>query len=141
MVDRKTSGCADGSCPFKNFNKHFKNFVRELGKTYPDVTEYKWMIAGYKIFKTISKKLPYKIFQKNFNESIREAAFKKDEGFFLDPAFTIGEYDNVAQMIKREWPRMDAHTREMVWQHLQCIIVLGDKCKEAQARAPDASDA
>lgn len=116
------------SCPYKKFNKYFKTFIRELAKTYPHVSEYKWVIAGYKIFKTINKKIPSKVWHEVMTAEIKDAVFKKNAEYFLNPEFTVKGYDNVTQMMRREWPLMDAHSHEMIWQHMMCIIALAQNC-------------
>lgn len=121
-------GEAQITCPYTKFNKYFKTFVRELGKTYPDVSEYKWMLAGYKVLKTINKKFPYKLWSDCITEDIVAAIFRKDDSYFFRPDFHIKGYDNVTQMMKREWPRVDAHSRDMIWQHMMCLVALAQHC-------------
>jgi len=115
-------------CPYKRFNKHFKEFIRELMKTYPHVTEYKVMLAGYKITKTISKKLPFKIWTDVINEDMRVVIVNKDPSKILDPNFNVSEYEYVINMMRREWPNMNTHSQEMVWQHMNVLMILADDC-------------
>lgn len=128
MSNKPEPDWKDAVCPFKRFNKYFKMFIRELSKSYPQVGEYKFILAGYKILKTVSKKLPLKLWKDTITNDMIDAITQKNGDYFTSPEFTVAGYENISDMMKREWKGMDTHSRDIVWQHMQCLVVLSRQC-------------
>jgi hypothetical protein len=122
--------------PYKNFNKAFKVFIRDLMRSYPDQSEFKLMHTGYKLLKTVNKKLPNQLFKSTF-DSYYENIRRKDDSFFMSHEFSIPDdfgmiYRAMVPVFINMWKGADANTREAVWQHMNHLYDLSIKCKESE---------
>lgn len=119
--------------PYKNFNKAFKMFVRDLMRAYPNHSEFKLMHTGYKMIKTVNKRLVHSLF-KSTMKPYYEQILKKDDSFFLTPDFTIPDdfsaiYKAMVPIFIRLWKESETN-REAVWNHMHVLIALSKKCDE-----------
>lgn len=119
--------------PYKVFCQALKTFIRDLIRVYPDSSELKMVHAGYKIVKTVSKKLVQSLFQTTV-EPYRDYIIKRDDSFF--PNFTLPDdygaiYKALLPSLQNMWKGCDDLTRDAVWSHMQVLLVLSDKCAGA----------
>jgi hypothetical protein len=116
------------SNPYKDLNKHIKDFFRELDKTY-DVWCFKMMLAGYKILKTMKKSLPHKYFQEYVYIPHAEGIKKRDDAYMLsyEPPKL---YASLVKTLREMWIQQDQATKNTIWDHLNVLLVLNEKCIE-----------
>jgi len=115
---------------YKEFNKYSKNFIRELIKNFDHISEFKIMFGLYKILKTFNKKLPYKYFNLYIAIDFKSHIVTRDESFFMSDGFKPRAYTEFVDIIKREWVLLDNANKNALWDHLNLLIYLSDKCSE-----------
>lgn len=116
----------DKTIAYNEFNKMFKEFVNDLVNSYPDVLELKFMRAGYKVLKKISKKKPQHFFNSIFAQPYRERILARDSDFFSSKDFVI-DYCNGLKPI---WAKVDDVNKVHIFDHLIVILAQSDKCNK-----------
>lgn len=113
------------------FNKSLKEFIRALSASYPKVVEYKLLLLTYKTVKTVSKKKPCSIFISLTNENCQEAILAKNEDYFHNNPVECPEMLRGAMAaIKEGWNSMTQENKDVIWQHMQVLVLLSRKCKK-----------
>lgn len=116
--------------PYKEFNAHVKEFVRELDRTF-DVWCFKFMMAGYKMLKSMHKSLPHKYFQEFVYLPHGKGIKQCDETSFFDPAYQPPPlYNNMVESLKGIWKGLDDQTKQTIWKHLNVLCILNERCIE-----------
>lgn len=114
--------------PYSEFNKHVKEFLRELEKSF-DIWCFSFMIAGYKMLKSVHKSLPHKYFQEYVYiphaSSIRNHCDKSMLEY--QPPIL---YANLVQALQEVWKQQTQETKDTIWAHLDVLIVLNERCIE-----------
>lgn len=118
---------------YTEFNKAFKGFIKDLSRSYPDVPEFKMMLGGYKVVKTLNKKYVSQLFKSTINPYVKNI-MERDASFFINPGFTLSDeysivYKAMVPVFVNLWTKSDEVNREAVWNHLQYLILLSNKCE------------
>jgi hypothetical protein len=121
--------------PYKNFNKATKMFIKDLMRSYPTIPEFKMILAGYKMIKSINKKLVHQMFVTTV-EPYTENIKKRDDSFFT-AEFKLPEdysivYKAMLPVFVNLWQVCDEVNREAVWTHLEYLLKKSEKCKTAK---------
>ena len=116
---------------YKTFNKALKTFIRSLIAAYPDFPEFKLFHTAYKMIKTISKKQPYKIFQK-ISENCQDRILAKDEPFFFNTTLDVQDsmLSRVYTRSGQKWREFDTETKDAIWDHLKLLVILAQKIQQ-----------
>ena len=115
---------------YKDFNKYMKSFLKELIVVFPNIGEIKIILASCTISKKLNKKLPHKLFNKYIACNYEQHIVDKNELYFLSDEFKFSSWEAIEKMIKRELRSLDDANKKVVWDHLQCLVVLNRKCLE-----------
>jgi len=115
---------------YKKFNKSLKVFLRASIEAFPDIKEFKLCLHMYKLFKTFNIKKPCQYF-KTVIGPCKEQLMQKDEEYFCRDDINIQYSDflqDIVNVIKRDWSKLDADTKDIFWKHIQLMILLSSKC-------------
>lgn len=119
------------SSPYKAFNTQLKEFIRELDRIYENESCFKFIIAGYKVLKTMKKSLPHKYFQEMVNIPHGEYLRNKDDSSVFSETYVPPPlYANIVNRLRDLWKTMDPGTKETVWNYIHVLLALNDKCIE-----------
>ena len=111
---------------FKEFNKAVKNLFSDLCNYFPNVTELKVMSTSHRLLKKINKKFPEKY--------CRESLFNKYSYVIksrnADALYNVNDDENpdVCALFKQLWPLLDEGSANCVWDHLNVLLALSDRC-------------
>ena len=124
---------SDVQCPYKTFNKGFKGFLKDLKRTFPNMTELKLMYGGYKIVKTLNKKMVVDLWREVAENPYGDHIKKHDDTFFISPDFKASEvlspaYAAIVPTLIETWKHLDDDNKKKVWAHLDVLVVLSSKC-------------
>lgn len=128
---------------YKEFAFAVKEFIKDLMRSFPSVTEFKLIFAAYKVIKTFGKKHVYRAWCEAMGDDLEHAIRNRDDRFITSPDFSLPRsywmYDEYVPVFRNLWLGMDDHSKDAIWRHLQHIMALGDKCKAASALSTSAS--
>jgi hypothetical protein len=97
-------------------------FLVELHKTFPDEKGIKKMLTSFDLLKSTNPRLVVDAFMKGVTPYADKIS-AKDETFLLTEIETIDFLKDLN--IKGYWERMTANTRDVTWQYLQTLYMLG----------------
>lgn len=127
------------SSPYTNFNASLKAFLRELDRTFPNNMTFKALIAGYKILKTMGKKLPQQYFYDLFCKQHSDCIRRRDDSSIFDPSYTPPLlYAGIINDLKNTWVSLDPVTKNTIWDHIIVLIALNDVCEAAKHKDTEA---
>ncbi len=112
-------------CDYKKFNKNAKEFLKDITKTFPDLSDLKMMKNALKVVKKISKKTPHRIFD-SIVSPYKEQILKRDDAFFLTDDFQIESLRG----LKAIWPSLSEANKNIIWDYLKILITANDACKK-----------
>ena len=104
------------------FNDMMRQFLVELHKTFPDEKGIKKMLTSFDLLKSTNPRLVVDAFMKGVTPYADKIS-AKDETFLLTEIETIDFLKDLN--IKGYWERMTANTRDVTWQYLQTLYMLG----------------
>lgn len=119
---------------YKDFYKYMKTFLKELIAAFPHIGEIKIILASCTISKKLNKKLPHKLFNKYIAAHYEKQIVERDEDYFLSDEFKFSFWETIEKVIKRELKSLDDVNKRVIWDHLQCLIVLNRKCLDYRRR-------
>jgi hypothetical protein len=113
------------------FNKALKHFVRCSIEAFPDFKELKVLLITYKMLKTINKKQPCKLFLA-MTSNCQDAILAKDEQYFIENGLYCPEnsIQSLSAAFKEKWFALDSTNKDVIWQHLQVLVLLSRKCQK-----------
>lgn len=117
---------------YVTFNKTFKNFIKELIATYPEVTELKTMLLMYKIAKTMSYKRPQRLFNTSVAQKHADDIINCRIDNILNESFTELDIDaGYINKVKEKFRALvDEDHKVVIQKHLLCLLLLNNKCLE-----------
>ena len=104
------------------FNDMMSQFLVELHKTFPDEKGIKKMLTSFDLLKSTNPRLVVDAFMKGVTPYADKIS-GKDETFLLTEIETIDFLKDLN--IKGYWERMTTNTRDVTWQYLQTLYMLG----------------
>jgi hypothetical protein len=104
------------------FNDMMSQFLVELHKTFPDEKGIKKMLSSFDLLKSTNPRLVVDAFMKGVSPYADKIS-SKDETFLLTEIDTIDFLKDLN--IKGYWERMTVNTRDVTWQYLQTLYMLG----------------
>jgi hypothetical protein len=104
------------------FNDMMSQFLVELHKTFPDEKGIKKMLTSFDLLKSTNPRLVVDAFMKGVSPYADKIS-SKDETFLLTEIDTIDFLKDLN--IKGYWERMTVNTRDVTWQYLQTLYMLG----------------
>ena len=126
----------DLSCPYKTFNKAFKGLLKDLKRTFPTMAELKIMYAGYKLLKSLNKKMVVNVWRDVIEDLYGDKVKLHDDTFFVDPAFRPSEvlspmYAAIVPNLVETWKHLDNENKQAIWLHVDVLLALSQKCPRA----------
>lgn len=117
--------------PYKAFNHQLKTFFRECDKTFPELVCFKIMLGAYKLLKSMNKKLPQKYWQNLVMLKHGDSIRSRSDASFFDPNFAPPAiYSSMVDSMKNTWILLDAQTKNTIFDHMQVLVAINDKCIE-----------
>jgi hypothetical protein len=113
---------------FKRFNKYTKEFFKELSAMFPDDTSLKLAFQSFKLLKSISKRSPAEYFKDAILSKYGDDIINKNPFFILDTFNCDISFPIILEKIKTIWVVLDKKDQQFVWEHLQVLQVLNNKC-------------
>jgi uracil DNA glycosylase len=115
--------------PYKAFNGAFKNLLKDLKRARPEAQEVKMMYVGYKLAKTFNMKCICNTWYEAFQEPYYEYLRRHDSSFATAPDFVLPPsispiYAALTPAIVAQWTHLTAADKDMVWMHIDVLIVL-----------------
>jgi hypothetical protein len=122
------------------FNNKLEEFLKDLINTFPEDNDFKLFKNSFSLLKQLNPKQPQQIFHK-YAPEYKQHILDRDDQFFLDKSYDeIQEAKqylksdviaDVVNKLKGYWLQLDTSNREIVWQYLNLLIILDDKCASA----------
>ena len=104
------------------FNDMMGQFLVELHKTFPDEKGIKKMLASFDLIKSTNPRIIVDGFMKGVSP-YSDKISAKDETFLLKEVDTIDVLKDLN--IKTYWTKMSENTKNVTWQYLQTLYMLG----------------
>jgi hypothetical protein len=104
------------------FNDMMGQFLVELHKTFPDEKGIKKMLASFDLIKSTNPRIIVDGFMKGVSP-YSDKISAKDETFLLKEIDTIDVLKDLN--IKTYWTKMSENTKNVTWQYLQTLYMLG----------------
>ena len=104
------------------FNDMMGQFLVELHKTFPDEKGIKKMLASFDLIKSTNPRIIVDGFMKGVSP-YSDKISAKDETFLLKEIDTIDVLKDLN--IKAYWTKMSENTKNVTWQYLQTLYMLG----------------
>lgn len=119
------------------FNKKAKEFLKDITKTFPELSDLKLMKNALKVVKKISKKTPHRIFD-SIVTPYKDQILRRDDAFFITDDFQIESLRG----LKGIWGSLSDVNKNIIWDYLKILIVANDACKklDTQNIASDEDD-
>jgi hypothetical protein len=113
---------------YKRFNTALKEFITCTIEAFPHIKELSMLETAYKFFKAVGKKNPCKVFQ-SITSSCQHAIMSKDIEYFMENSVEYPDIMNgLSSVITREWQTLKPEEKDAVFQHLQVLVILSNKC-------------
>lgn len=118
----------------KDFARGVKDFLRDLMRTYPDVSELKVVFACYKVIKLTGKKNVHRVWQEVSSPYLgfiraRDESFISAGNVVLPSGYAF--YSAYVPVFRSMWLSMPPQNKDAVWAHLHNLVVLGELCTAA----------
>lgn len=125
------------SCPFKDFNTTVKHVLRMLRGRMPAMEQqFTFMLAGYKMMKTINKRWPQRYYHEAIHVPYGARVAARDEAFFVAPgSFRVEGYDELVGDLLGAWRALGAGDKDVVWEALEVLHAKCGACAAARAAA------
>jgi hypothetical protein len=104
------------------FNDMMGQFLVELHKTFPDEKGIKKMLTSFDLIKSTNPRIIVDGFMKGVSP-YSDKISAKDETFLLKEIDTIDVLKDLN--IKSYWTKMSENTKDVTWQYLQTLYMLG----------------
>lgn len=104
------------------FNDMMGQFLVELHRTFPDEKGIKKMLASFDLIKSTNPRIIVDGFMKGVSP-YSDKISAKDETFLLKEIDTIDVLKDLN--IKTYWTKMSENTKNVTWQYLQTLYMLG----------------
>ena len=117
----------------ERFNKTVKEFLVELCRICPNVTEFTTFHATLSVILVCNVTQVQHIFDTYVASKYRDHILNKDESFFLNEEYVIdgSEYwKSFIDTLCNIWKDLSADNKDVIWQYFRVLIVLNDKYKE-----------
>jgi hypothetical protein len=120
------------SSPYKQFNKAFKEMLKDLKRTFPNMNEMKLVYAGYKVVKSLDKKMVNELWREMFETPYRDYIKRHDDSFFTSPDYKLPEglspmYAAVIPTIIETWKHLDDPNKAAIWAHIDVLMTLSER--------------
>lgn len=107
------------------FNKKAKEFLKDITKTFPELSDLRMMRNALKVVKKLSKKTPHRIFD-SIVTPYKEQILKRDDAFFVRDDFQIESLKGLQAI----WGSLSDVNKNIIWDYLKILIVANDSCKK-----------
>ena len=120
---------------FKAFNKAIKTLIRELISTYPDIPELKLGLLYYKMSKTLSYKRPQRMFNTLIAVPFYDHIINNNFEYILKQDIPMEDVEaGYTDRLKMFYSSIDDTNKEIVRNHLLCLLALNKKCIEVDTK-------
>lgn len=124
------------SDPFKDFNTTLKLALRMFRARMPSLElTFTFMLAGYKMMKTVSRRWPYRYFADSIAAPYAASMHARDEAFFMDPRlFSVPGNEQVCDELRAGWRTLSDADKAHVWDTCEVLLSKGVVCSQVKAR-------
>lgn len=111
-------------------NRKMCEFIDDLTYSFPEFNDFKLFKNMLEMAIYIDKRSPHKMFDDTIAKLYRDKIISKNEDFFLDEQYNASYNDiNLINKLKAVWKTIDNGNKETIWQYLNVLLILNDRCK------------
>lgn len=117
----------------ESFNNKLGEFVKDLGGTFPDISDIIMLRTSFNLARNIDPSLPQKIFHEHVAKKFGEQILAADESFFMEYDYSElsqrhGVDIDIVGKIKAIWFDLSGDNKVAIWKYLQVLVLLSKKC-------------
>ena len=114
------------------FNAKADEFMKELGKSFPELKQISAFRSGFNLLKNLDVKKPQEVFNTYVYNEYKDYIVNKNEDFFLtnDVEITTDSKDywlDFIKTIRGVWKSLDDENKDVVWKYFHVLVALNEK--------------
>lgn len=122
----------------ESFNNKLGEFVKDLGVTFPDISDIIMLKTSFNLARNIDPSLPQKMFHDHVSRKFGDHILASDESFFMHYDYSEiskrhGVDIDIVGKIKAIWHDLSEENKSAIWKYLQVLVLLSRKCVDTDA--------
>lgn len=113
---------------YVEFNRALLEFIKDLSQSHPNVDFFRKYYTLVNLMSTMNPMTIQPLYDRNI-KPYQQYILARDGTFFLNKDYTaevteVGESMDIVSVLKTLWIGMSATDKDMVWRHLEVLVVL-----------------
>ena len=113
---------------FTTFNNKLIDFADDLSGVIGHLPEYGLLTSSVRFMAQFNVRQNQQFYDQYVGRPFGASILARDEKFFLEEASFEADQGNLVALIKSVWRSLSKADQDSIWQHMQVLVVLSERC-------------